>query len=534
MSLQELMQERARKLAAWRAIGVQPYAYAYTVTHHAADLLARGEAVTTEPSDRVRIAGRLMALRGHGKAGFAHLLDGSGRIQLYFRADHLGDQFQRYQLLDVGDWIGVEGPLFRTRSGEITVRVDALELLAKSLRPLPAKWDGLRDPETRYRQRYADLFMNLGVREVFRRRARLVSSLRAFLDQRGYLEVETPVLQPLYGGAFARPFVTRHRALDMDLYLRISNELYLKRLIVGGLERVYEFSRDFRNEGMDRTHNPEFTMLEFYQAFADMHEMMAFTEALLAEAVTAAAGGTRLEFQGVALDFTPPWPRLSMLDAVSAAVGEDVSDLDAARLARLARSHGVETRPGLGAGALVDALFGERVQPSLVQPTFVVDHPAETSPLARPSRTRAGVVERFELFACGMELANAFSEQNDPEAQREALEAQSRLREAGDEEAQGMDQDYVRALGYGMPPTGGVGVGIDRLAMLATDSRSIRDVILFPTLRPEEGRDETHEQEEGHAPAAASPPRGTLPAAPPAGPVGQGDPARGDRGRPAR
>src|SRR6267378_1559906 len=290
MSLHELMRQRAEKIAQWRSLGVAPYAYRFDARHHADELLERGDAVTPEPGERVSVAGRVMALRGHGKAGFAHLLDASGRIQLYFRADQMGDQFRRYELLDVGDLIGVEGPLFRTRTGEITVRVDRVELLAKSLRPMPAKWDGLRDPETRYRQRYADLFMNLEVRETFRRRARLISSLRSSLDHRGYLEVETPVLQPLYGGAFAKPFVTRHLALDMDLYLRISNELYLKRLIVGGLERVYEFSRDFRNEGMDRTHNPEFTMLEFYQAFADVHDMMRFTEALVREAVEAACG----------------------------------------------------------------------------------------------------------------------------------------------------------------------------------------------------------------------------------------------------
>ena len=511
MSLEELKRQRAEKLAQWRGIGVEPFAYRFEPTHHAGDLLARGDAVTSEPGERVRVAGRVMALRGHGKAGFAHLLDGTGRVQLYFKADQMGDQFRRYELLDVGDWIGVEGPLFRTRTGEITVRVDTVELLAKALRPLPAKWDGLRDPETRYRQRYADLFMNLEVRETFRRRARLVSSLRASLDGRGYLEVETPVLQPLYGGAFARPFVTRHHALDMDLYLRISNELYLKRLIVGGLDRVYEFSRDFRNEGMDRTHNPEFTMLEYYQAFADVHDMMSLTERIIADAVAAAAGSPRVTYREVAIDFTPPWARLSMVDAVAHAVGEDVSGFDRAQLERLAKSHGVAVRPGLGAGGLLDALFSERVQPTLRQPTFVVDHPVETSPLARASRTRAGVVERFELFVDGMEIANAFSEQNDPTAQQEALEAQSRRREAGDEEAQGMDQDYVRALEYGMPPTGGVGIGIDRLAMLASDARSIRDVILFPQLRPEEGREEPHDDEaaaDGASPgpsAAATP-----------------------------
>jgi lysyl-tRNA synthetase class 2 len=434
-----------------------------------------------------------MSLRGHGKAGFAHLLDGSGRIQLYFRADELGDRFARYELLDVGDWIGAEGRLFRTRTGEITIRAESVELLAKSMRPLPEKWHGLTHAETRYRQRYADLFMNLDVREIFRRRALLVGGLRELLERHGFLEVETPVLQPLYGGAFARPFVSHHHALDLDLYLRISNELYLKRLIVGGLERVYEFSRDFRNEGMDRTHNPEFTMLEFYQAFADVHDMMRFTERLVSHAVERARGGLAFDYQGARLDFAPPWPRVSLPAAVSEAVGEDVRGLDAARLARLAAARGIETRPGLGAGALLEALFCELVQPRLISPTFVVDYPAETSPLARASRETAGLVERFELFAAGMELANAFSEQNDPEAQSRAFEEQMARGASGDEEAQVMDHDYLRALEYGMPPTGGVGIGVDRLTMIVTDARSIREVILFPQLRPEEGREEPDE-----------------------------------------
>jgi lysyl-tRNA synthetase, class II len=504
MSLQELMRQRREKLARWRALGVEPYAYRFEPTHDAAGLLARGEAVTETPGETVRIAGRILTLRGHGKAGFAHLLDGSGRIQLYFKAENLGDAFARYELLDVGDWIGVSGPLFRTRTGEITVRVDALEMLAKAVRPLPEKWHGLKDPETRFRQRYADLFMNLDVREVFRKRARLTSAMRGFLDERGYLEVETPVLQPLYGGAFARPFVTRHRALDMDLYLRISNELYLKRLIVGGLERVYEFSRDFRNEGMDRSHNPEFTMLEYYQAFADVHDMMDLTEALVGHAVTRAVGGLQVTTDGVTLDFTPPWPRISMLDAVGEKVGESVADLDPARLSRLAKARGIEARHGTGPGGLLDELFSALVQPGLQQPCFVLDYPREVSPLARPKRGNPALVERFEVFAAGMEIANAFSEQNDPEAQAEAFDEQMTRRAAGDEEAQVMDHDYVRALEYGMPPTGGCGIGMDRLTMLVTGARSIRDVILFPQLRPEEGRAEIeHEAEE---PAGAAPP----------------------------
>lgn len=488
MSLANLMEQRRAKIAQWREIGCEPYAYRFDITHHAAELLARGDAVTAEFGERVRVAGRVMTTRGHGKAGFANLVDRTGKLQLYFKSDVMGEQFRRFELLDVGDWIGVEGPLFRTRTGEITVRADSVELLAKSIRPLPEKWHGLTDPETRFRQRYADLFVNLGVRETFRRRAHITSRIRAFLDGRGFLEVETPVLQPLYGGAFARPFVTRHNALGVDLFLRISNELYLKRLVVGGLDRVYEFSRNFRNEGMDRSHNPEFTLLEYYQAFADVHEMMDVTEALVSDALLAACGTLKLPYQGATLDFTPPWPRISMLDAVSEAVGESIHDLDPAKLGRHVAKHSLHPRAGTGPGGLLDELFSALVQPGLQNAAFVVDFPAEISPLARTSRANPAVVERFELFAAGMELANAFSEQNDPDAQRRAFEAQVSARERGDEEAQALDEDYLRALEYGMPPTGGVGIGIDRLVMLATDSRSIRDVVLFPQLRPEEGR----------------------------------------------
>ena len=507
MSLEELIRQRREKLGAWRALGIEPYAYRYEVSHHVAEILALGDQVTEADGPRVRVAGRLMSLRGHGKAGFAHLLDGTGKLQLYFRADRLEGAFQRYELLDVGDWIGAEGAVFRTRTGEITVRVEGFSMLAKSLRPLPEKWHGLRDPETRFRQRYADLFMNLEVREVFRRRARLIATLRRGLDERGYLEVETPVLQPLYGGAFARPFVTRHHALDMDLYLRISNELYLKRLLVGGLDRVYEFSRDFRNEGMDRSHNPEFTMLEYYQAFADLGDMLELTEALVSRAVESAGAVPAPE--GREIGWLPPFARLSMLDALSERLDADVRGLETTPLAALAAKHGVAVRPEVGAGGLIDALFGELIQPGLLQPTFVLDYPAEVSPLARASRRHPGLVERFELFAGGMEIANAFSEQNDPDEQRHAFEEQMARRARGDEEAQMMDLDYLRALEYGMPPAGGVGIGIDRLCMLVANAHSIRDVILFPQLRPEEGRLEAEDGTAAGAPpgAAAAPGR---------------------------
>ena len=506
MSLHHLMAQRRARIEEWRALGCEPYAYRFDATHHATDLLAKGDAVTEEPGEHVRVAGRLVAKRGQGKAGFGHVLDGSGRIQVYFRQDVLGEQFARWDLFQIGDWVGISGSLFRTRTGEITIRAEQVELLAKSLRPLPEKWHGLTDPETRFRQRYADLFVNHAkVREVFRRRARLVSRIRQFLDQREYLEVETPVLQPLYGGAFARPFVTKHNALDMDLYLRVSNELYLKRLIVGGLERVYEFARDFRNEGMDRSHNPEFTLLEYYQAFADVHDMMTLTEQLVCDALQHACGTLQVEYGGRTLDFTPPWPRVSMLDAVSEKVGERIHSLDEAVLGRHVARHSLHPRAGTGAGGMLDELFSALVQPELHNPAFVVDFPVAVSPLARVSRTNPQVVERFELFVAGMEIANSFSEQNDADAQRAAFEAQSAARERGDEETQPLDEDYLRALEYGMPPTGGVGIGIDRLVMLATDSHSIRDVLLFPHLRPEEGRpvsDDMAEEESASAEGA--------------------------------
>ena len=501
MSLRQLMAQRRAKIDAWRALGCEPYAYRFEASHHASELLAMGDRVTEEPGERVKVAGRLVARRGHGKAGFGHVLDGSGKIQVYFRSDALGEQFARYELFEVGDWVGIAGRLFRTRTGEITIRAEGVELLAKSIRPLPEKWHGLTDPETRFRQRYADLFVNLEVREVFRKRAAIVSRIRSFLDRHDYLEVETPVLQPLYGGAFARPFVTRHNALDVDLYLRVSNELYLKRLLVGGLERVYEFSRDFRNEGMDRSHNPEFTLLEYYQAFADVHDMMALTEGLLADAVRHACGSLESRWDGRTLDWTPPWPRVSMLDAVSEKLGESVHTLDERVLSKHVSRLNLHPRQGTGAGGMLDELFSHLVQPELQRPTFLIDFPVETSPLARVSRANPKVVERFELFVAGIELANAFSEQNDPDAQRRAFEAQASARAKGDEEAQPLDEDYLRALEYGMPPAGGVGIGLDRLVMFATDSRSIRDVLLFPQLRPEEGRPVEDDRAEEEAPA---------------------------------
>ncbi len=501
-----VVEARHEKLEELTRRDIAPYAYRYEVTQHAADARAAFEAAegagSLSPDGQgpaVRLGGRLVSLRAHGKSTFADLSDRSGRIQLYLKADRLGEAYELLPLLDIGDWIGVAGTLFRTRMGEVTVQVHGFELLAKSIRPLPLGkeeqaeggerrvYGGFADLEQRYRQRYADLAVNPEVRDLFVRRTRIVSAIRRFLDERGFLEVETPVLQPLYGGASARPFVTHHNALDMQLYMRIADELYLKRLIVGGLERVYEIGKDFRNEGIDRTHNPEFTMLEFYQAFADYGDMMSLVEELLVELVrVATGGGTRLTYQGVEIDFTPPFRRLGYYDGLRQYGDLDIEHMDDAALRQAARSLAVADVDELSRPKLIDELFKELVEAHLQQPTFIVDYPRELSPLAKPKRGNGALVERFELMVAGRELANAFSELNDPLDQRERFLAQVRLREAGDEEAQTYDEDYVRALEYGMPPTGGVGIGIDRLTMLLTDQSSIRDVILFPTMRPEE------------------------------------------------
>ena len=504
----QVVEDRLAKIEELKRRGIPAYAYGYTVTHRTTEARsafeAREQAGTLEEGgygDVVRLGGRLLSVRSHGKTTFADLGDRDGRIQLYFRANDLGETIELLDLLDTGDWIGVEGTVFRTRMGEVTVRVSGFELLAKALRPLPFGKEevdeatgerivhgGFADIEQRYRQRYADLAVNPDVRAVFMARTRLVTALRRFLDARDYVEVETPALQPLYGGASARPFVTHHNALDMRLYLRIADELYLKRLIVGGLERVYEIGKDFRNEGIDRTHNPEFTMLEFYEAFADYNDMMALVEAMLGEAVASVTGGgLTLEFQGQVIDFTPPFARLPFLEALRVHGGLDVATMSDAELGAKAASLGIEDATSLNRPQLLDALFGELVEDKLVQPVFITDYPRELSPLAKPKRGDETLVERFELMVAGREIANAFSELNDPFDQRERFEAQQGLRAAGDEEAQNLDEDYLRALEYGMPPTGGVGIGIDRLVMLLTDQPSIKDVILFPTLRPEQG-----------------------------------------------
>jgi len=483
---------RREKLKELLERGVAPFAYRFDRTATAQQALA---AYTSDDDQAVlKVAGRLVALRPHGKTTFAHLEDATGRIQLYFKGDELGaDRYGLVELLDLGDHLGVEGRLMKTRTGEVTVRVAQFTLLAKALRPLPlgkedasgVKHGELTDPELRYRQRYADLAVHPDVREVFRLRTRIVQGIRAFLDGQGYLEVETPVLQPLYGGATALPFKTHYEALDTTFYLRIADELYLKRCLVGGLEKVYEIGHDFRNEGLSRFHNPEFTMAEWYQAYADYNDMAALTEEMLAGLVLALFKSSVLERHGATLSFARPFVRKDYYGLVREHAGIDLTTASDAQLRDVLKRHNAPDAGTLSGPKLVDEVFKTCVEPTLVQPTFVFDYPLALSPLAKPKRGDPAKVERWELFVQHRELANAFSELNDPDEQRRRFEQQAALRAAGDAEAQQLDEDYLRALEYGMPPAGGVGLGVDRLTMILADQTNIRDVILFPMLRPE-------------------------------------------------
>jgi lysyl-tRNA synthetase, class II len=483
-----VLAERREKLDQLRADGVEPYPASFPGATPVADVLARYASLAPgeETEDSFRLAGRLSARRGHGKAAFLDLVDRTGRIQLHARKDVLADAYEGLVNLDLGDLIGVEGAPFRTRRGELSLRVESWELLGKALRPPPDKFHGLTDVETRYRRRELDLIANEETRELFIMRSRLVAAVRRFLDERGFLEVETPVLQPLYGGALARPFTTHFNALDRDFYLRIATELYLKRLIVGGLEKVYELGKDFRNEGISHKHNPEFTMLETYQAWADYEEVAAMTEQLVAYAAEQTLGGTTVQAtdDGQPIDLSPPWRRVTLRDAILEETGIDIekaTDRDSLAAEMTARS--LDFDESAAWGKLVDELLSKHVEPMLIQPTFVLDYPVELSPFARPHRSKPGLVERFEGFIGGIEVANAFSELTDPDEQRHRFAEQQRLGAAGDDEAQPFDEDFVRALEQGMPPTGGLGLGIDRLLMVLSGRHSIREVVLFPALR---------------------------------------------------
>ena len=483
----DVMHQGREKLEEIRQLGVNPYPHKYSPTHTTLEIQRQFAEVQDQPDETkpVRIAGRIMTKRDHGKSAFAHLQDQHGCIQIYIRQNVVGKEtYQVYKKLDVGDIIGIEGPVFRTHTGEITVLASVAELLAKSIRPLPEKWHGLQDKELRYRQRYVDLIANPDVKQVFINRTRMIQTLREYLNQQDFIEVETPILQPIYGGATARPFTTHHNALDMQLYLRIADELYLKRLIVGGFDRVYEFARDFRNEGMDRDHSPEFTMIELYQAYADYEDIMRLTENLIAHTTKIVTGSTQISYQGDSISLEPPWRRLTMSESIKEA-GIDVEALSDKKLWNAASDAGVELEGTETRGHLIEALFKALVEPNLVQPTFIYDFPIEVSPLAKKKQGCDHLVERFEFFIARMEIGNAFSELNDPIDQRERFVEQAKRLEAGDENAFMMDEDYLRALEYGMPPTGGLGFGIDRLAMLLADQSSIRDVILFPHMRPE-------------------------------------------------
>lgn len=498
MSLSEQEQIRRESLAAIRQLGINPYPAAEYKTNAFAQEILDNYDPEKNNYQNVCLAGRIMSRRIMGNASFAEIMDSSGRIQIYIRRDEIckGEDKTLYNtvfkhLLDIGDIIGVKGYVFKTQTGEITVHVNELSLLCKSIRPLPVVkekdgifFDAVTDPEMRYRQRYVDLIVNPQVRNIFRKRTMIIQSMRELFNSRGYLEVETPILQPIPGGAAARPFITHHNTLDIPLYLRIANELYLKRLIVGGFEGVYEFAKDFRNEGMDRTHNPEFTVMEIYIAYKDYNWMMNFTEEIIKKVTLDLHGKTEIIYGDKTIDLNPPYKRISMLDSILEHTGIDISGMNEDELRNVCSHLGIAHTPEMGKGKLIDAIFGEKCEHNYIQPTFIIDYPVETSPLTKMHRSKPGLTERFELMINGKEIANAYSELNDPIDQMERFQEQLRLSEKGDNEAMFIDLDFIRALEYGMPPTSGMGIGIDRLTMLLTNQPSIQDVLLFPQMKP--------------------------------------------------
>ncbi len=506
ISLSEQEEIRREKLTQLNELGVNPYPYSFEVSHYSKDIKANEDLVRDEESnpesDTVSIAGRVMTRRIMGKAAFFNLQDAEGTIQVYIRRDDVGvEEYNTVfkKMVDIGDIVGVRGFVFKTRTGETTVHAEEFEFLTKTLRPIPIPkeieneegekviFDAFADKELRYRQRYVDLIVNPEVRDTFRKRTKVVQSMREFMNKRGYLEVETPILQPVYGGAAARPFITHHNTLGMDLYLRIANELYLKRLIVGGFDGVYEFSKDFRNEGLSRFHNPEFTQVELYVAYKDYNWMMDFTEKMIEQVALNLHGTTKVTVGDHEIDFKAPWPRVPMFDAIEKETGHNLYGKSLEELQPIARELHIQIDETFGVAKIIDEIFGEYVEPKLIQPTFITDYPVEMSPLTKKHREKEGLVERFECICNGKEIANAYSELNDPIDQRQRLEEQAALREGGDLEAMTIDEDFIRALEYGMPPTAGIGIGIDRLAMIMTDSESIRDVLFFPQMKPEKG-----------------------------------------------
>jgi len=486
----ELIQERIKKLNRLIDFGIDPYGGPFDIEDRVSGIISKFEDISKEElgkkNEKCVIAGRIVAYRDFGKAAFAHIQDATGRIQIYLRKDILGEIYNILKDIDIGDIVGIKGHLFRTKTNELTILVREFVLLCKSLRPLPEKWHGLRDVETRYRQRYVDLIVNPQVKEIFVRRSKLINAIRDFFDEKDFLEVETPMMQQIPGGATARPFKTHHNALGIDLYLRIAPELYLKRLLVGGYERVYEINKNFRNEGISIKHNPEFTMLEFYMAYVDYIYLMEFTEELFVYLCKKVTGSTSVTYEENTINFTPPWKRLSMIEAMHEQGIDPIVFKDIEKAKEYAFKNYIDISKKATHGKIIDEIFKKKVEPKLIQPTFIIDYPVELSPLAKRKKDNPEFVERFELFIAGREIANAFTELNDPADQRERFLKQVEARAEGDEEANLMDEDFLRALEYGMPPAAGEGIGIDRLLMILTNTASIREVILFPQLKPEQ------------------------------------------------